>query len=146
MVVAADASFSIANQTMLNTYQKLFFPTQPPARENKFRCLANQNGYSSSSMETEEFSFTSTMPQRATRVGFFQGIKNFFDETGGGAIPIPLASKMIKRSPETIRAWIKKGKVRAFRTGATVLVNIHDLEDLLDEPVDKGGRPKKVKV
>jgi len=95
------------------------------------------------SMESPEFSFTSTMPQRSTRVGFFQGIKEFFNETGGGAIPIPLASKMVKRDPETIRAWVKKGKLRSFRTGATVLVNIHDLEKLLDEPVDKGGRPRK---
>ena len=95
-------------------------------------------------MESPEFSFTATMPQRKTRVGFFQGIQNFFEETGGGAIPIPLASKMVKRDPETIRRWVKKGKLRSFRTGQTVLVNIHDLEELLDEPVDVGGRPKKL--
>ena len=94
-------------------------------------------------METAEFQFTSEMPQRKTRVGFFKGIQNFFEETGGGAIPIPLASKMIKRDPETIRNWVKKGKLRSFRSGQTVLVNIHDLEGLLDEPLDKGGRPRK---
>ncbi len=94
-------------------------------------------------VETAEFQFTSEMPQRKTRVGFFQGIKNFFEETGGGAIPIPLASKMIKRDPETIRNWVKKGKLRSFRSGQTVLVNIHDLEAVLDEPKDVGGRPNK---
>ena len=86
------------------------------------------------------------MPQRSTRVGFFQGIKNFFEETGGGAIPIPLAAKMVRRSPETIRAWVDKGKVRGFRSGSTVLVNIHDLELQLDAPKDVGGRPKKAEV
>lgn len=105
-------------------------------------CLADKGKYSYL-METAEFQFTSEMPQRKTRVGFFKGIQNFFEETGGGAIPIPLASKMIKRDPETIRNWVKKGKLRSFRSGQTVLVNIHDLEGLLDEPLDKGGRPRK---
>ena len=94
-------------------------------------------------METAEFTFTSELPQRKTRKGFFTGIKKFFEETGGGAIPIALASKMVKRDPETIRRWVKKGKVRGFRSGSTVLVNIHDLEVCLDEAVDQGGRPKK---
>ena len=94
-------------------------------------------------METPEFTFTAELPQRKTRKGFFGGIKAFFEETGGGAIPIPLASKMVRRSPETIRRWVAKGKVRGFRSGSTVLVNIHDLEVCLDESVDVGGRPKK---
>ena len=94
-------------------------------------------------METPEFTFTADLPQRKTRKGFFSGIKAFFEETGGGAIPIALASKMVKRDPETIRRWVKKGKVRGFRSGSTVLVNIHDLEVCLDEEVDLGGRPKK---
>ena len=94
-------------------------------------------------METAEFTFTSELPQRKTRKGFFNGIKSFFDETGGGAIPIALASKMVKRDPETIRRWVKKGKIRGFRSGTTVLVNIHDLEKCLDEKPDVGGRPKK---
>jgi hypothetical protein len=49
---------------------------------------------------------------------------------------------MIKRNPETIRRWIEKGKVRGFKSGGTVLVNIHDLEKQLDAPKDVGGRPK----
>ena len=51
---------------------------------------------------------------------------------------------MIQRDPETIRNWVKKGKLRAFRYGKQVLVNIDDLESLLDEPTDVGGRPKKL--
>ena len=93
-------------------------------------------------METAEFTFTAELPQRKTRQGFFSGIKQFFTETGGGAIPVALAAKMVKRNPVTIYRWVEKGKVRAFRSGKTVLVNIHDLETLLDEPKDVGGRPK----
>ena len=93
-------------------------------------------------METPEFTFAADLPRRETRKGFFSGIKDFFEETGGGAIPIPLASKMVKRDPETIRRWVDKGKVRGFRSGQTVLVNIHDLEKQLDAPTDLGGRPK----
>ena len=93
--------------------------------------------------EVAEFDFVSEMPRKKTRVGLFTQIKEFFNETGGGAIPIPLASKMCNRDPETIRRWVKKGKVRGFRTGTQVLVNIHDLESCLDEAKDKGGRPRK---
>jgi len=94
-------------------------------------------------METPEFTFAAELPQRKTRTGFFSQIKDFFSETGGGAIPIALASKMVKRDPETIRRWVKKGKIRGFRSGSTVLVNIHDLEMCLDEKPDVGGRPSK---
>lgn len=97
-------------------------------------------------METAEFTFTSELPQRKTRKGFFNGIKAFFSETGGGAIPVTLAAKMVNRNPVTIYRWIEKGKVRAFRTGKTVLVNIHDLELQLDAPKDVGGRPKVKKA
>ena len=93
--------------------------------------------------EVAEFDFVSEMPRKKTRVGLFAQIKEFFNETGGGAIPIQLASKMVKRDPETIRRWVKKGKVRGFRSGSTVLVNIHDLETCLDEARDVGGRPLK---
>ena len=131
---------------MSDNLLETFFPDTAPCKGKQISLPRESNALEYLTMESPEFSFTATMPQRQTRVGFFQGIKNFFDETGGGAIPIPLASKMVKRSPETIRAWVKKGKLRSFRTGATVLVNIHDLEELLDEPVDKGGRPKKQEV
>lgn len=122
-------------------YQKLFFPS-PPTGETNFVAPHTCCVIMYVPMETAEFTFTSELPQRKTRKGFFSGIKQFFEETGGGAIPIPLAAKMVQRDPETIRAWVKKGKVRGFRSGSTVLVNIHDLELQLDAPKDVGGRPK----
>ena len=90
-----------------------------------------------------EFDFVSSLPQKKTRKGLIAQVREFWKETEGGAIPIPLASKMIQRDPETIRRWVQKGKLRAFRYGKQVLVNIDDLEALLDEPRDVGGRPKK---
>ena len=91
----------------------------------------------------KEFDFVSSLPQKKTRKGLIAQVRAFWKETDGGAIPIPLASKMIKRDPETIRRWIQKDKLRACRYGKQVLVNIDDLEALLDEPTDVGGRPKK---
>ena len=91
----------------------------------------------------KDFDFVSSLPQKKTRKGLIAQVRAFWKETDGGAIPIPLASKMIKRDPETIRRWIQKDKLRAFRYGKQVLVNIDDLEALLDEPTDVGGRPKK---
>jgi len=91
-----------------------------------------------------EFDFVSSLPQKKTRKGLIAQVRAFWKETDGGAIPVPLASKMIQRDPETIRNWVKKGKLRAFRYGKQVLVNIDDLESLLDEPTDVGGRPKKL--
>ena len=90
-----------------------------------------------------EFDFVSSLPQKKTRKGLIAQVRQFWQETDGGAIPIPLASKMINRHPDTIRRWVDKGKLRAFKYGKQVLVNIDDLERLLDEPKDVGGRPKK---
>ena len=94
---------------------------------------------------TAEFAFTSELPQRATRLGLIAQVRQFWKETEGGAIPIPLAAKMIRRHPDTIRNWVAKGKIRHFTYDKQVLVQIDDLEALLDEPTDKGGRPPKSK-
>ena len=91
----------------------------------------------------KEFDFVSSLPQKKTRKGLIAQVRQFWQETDGGAIPIPLASKMVQRNPQTITNWVNKGKLRAFRYGKQVLVNIDDLEALLDEPRDVGGRPKK---
>ena len=93
--------------------------------------------------EVCEFDFVSEMPQKKTRVGLLGQIKEFFNETEGGAIPIPMAAKMTNKDRNTIDRWVKKGKLRGFKVGSQVLVNIHDLERLIDEPVDIGGRPRK---
>lgn len=90
-----------------------------------------------------EFDFVSSLPQKKTRKGLIAQVKQFWAETDGGAVPIGLAAKMVGRSNQTITRWVDKGKLRAFKYGKQVLVQIDDLERLLDEPVDKGGRPRK---
>jgi len=90
-----------------------------------------------------EFDVVNSLPQKKTRKGLIAQVRAFWAETDGGAIPIPLAAKMVQRNPQTIHNWIKKGKLRAFKYGKQVLVQIDDLERLLDEPTDVGGRPKK---
>lgn len=50
---------------------------------------------------------------------------------------------MLNKDPKTITRWVDKGKVRAFKAGKQILVQIDDLEKMLDEPRDVGGRPKK---
>ena len=93
--------------------------------------------------EVAEFDFVSSMPRKETRRGLIQQIRDFWRETGGGAIPIPLAAKMLNVSPSSVHRWVEQGKVRAFKAGKQALVNIDDLEAMLDAPKDVGGRPKK---
>ena len=93
--------------------------------------------------DVAEFDFVSSMPRKETRRGLIQQIRDFWRETDGGAIPIPLAAKMLNVDPVTVRRWVEQGKVRAFKAGKQALVQIDDLEAMLDAPKDVGGRPKK---
>ena len=68
---------------------------------------------------------------------------SFWKETQGGAIPVPLACKILKCSDVTIYRYIKSGKLNGYKFNKTVLVSINDVEKLLDEPKNKGGRPVK---
>ena len=93
--------------------------------------------------EVAEFDFVSEVPRKETRRGLIQQIRDFWKQTDGGAIPIPLASKMLQVDQATVHNWVKKGKVRSFAYGKQKLVQIDDLEAMLDAPKDRGGRPKK---
>ena len=90
-----------------------------------------------------EFSFLADTPQRKTREGLISQVKRFWKETDGGAIPVALAAKILKCSPQGIYKYIKNGKLRGHRFNQTILVSVQDVERLLDEPKSKGGRPKK---
>ena len=93
--------------------------------------------------EVLEFGFTSEMPRKKTKVGLLGQIKEFWKATDGGAIPVPLAAKILNVTPETVVNWIKKGKVRGHKFNKTLLVSVDDVEAMLDAPKDLGGRPKK---
>jgi hypothetical protein len=90
---------------------------------------------------TEEFGFTSDLPVKKSKTGLIAQIKSFWTETKGGAIPVALASKILKCSDVTIYRYIKSGKLHGYKFNKTVLVSINDVERMLDEPRNKGGRP-----
>ena len=91
----------------------------------------------------KEFDFVSSLPQKKTRKGLIAQVREFWKETDGGAIPVALAAKILKCSPQGIYKYIKNGKIRGHRFNNTVLVSVRDVEALLDVPRDVGGRPKK---
>jgi hypothetical protein len=93
--------------------------------------------------EVLEFGFASEMPRKKTKVGLLGQIKEFWQATDGGAIPVPLAAKILNVTPETVVNWIKKDKIRGHRFNKTLLVSVNDVEAMLDAPKDIGGRPKK---
>ncbi len=90
-----------------------------------------------------EFGFLADTPQRKTNAGLIAQVKRFWKETDGGAIPVALAAKILKCSPQGIYKYIKNGKIRGHRFNNTVLVSVQDVERLLDQPRDVGGRPKQ---
>ena len=94
-------------------------------------------------ISTQEFAFTSELPQKKTRVGLLGQIRDFWQETDGGAIPVSLARKILKCSDVTIYRYIENKKLHGYKFNKTVLVSIKDVEKLLDEPKNKGGRPVK---
>ena len=52
--------------------------------------------------QSMEFAFLSDTPQRKTKEGLISQVKRFWKETDGGAIPVALAAKILKCSPQGI--------------------------------------------
>ena len=91
----------------------------------------------------QEFGFTAELPRKKSKTGLIAQIKEFWKTTDGGAIPVALASKILKCSDVTIYRYIENGKLNGYKFNKTVLVSINDVEKLLDAPKNKGGRPLK---
>jgi excisionase family DNA binding protein len=45
-------------------------------------------------------------------------------------ITVPEAARRLRRNPETIRRWIREGKLRSTRVGTQHLLNEADLDQL----------------
>jgi excisionase family DNA binding protein len=45
-------------------------------------------------------------------------------------LTVPEAARRIGRNPETIRRWIREGKLTATKVGTQHVINEHDLEEL----------------
>ena len=48
-------------------------------------------------------------------------------------ITVPEAAKRAGKDPETIRRWIRSGRLRAEKVGTQHVINESDLEPLLDD-------------
>ena len=63
-------------------------------------------------------------------------------------LTVPEAARRAGRSPETIRRWIWKGKLRSEKVGNQHVVELEDLDALLgleneeDEDIDLGAIPE----
>jgi excisionase family DNA binding protein len=48
-------------------------------------------------------------------------------------LTVPQAARRARRNPETIRRWIREGKLRARKVGTQHVIEERDLDDLLQE-------------
>jgi excisionase family DNA binding protein len=44
------------------------------------------------------------------------------------------AAKRVRRDPETVRRWIRSGRLRARKVGMRLMIEEADLDPLVDEP------------
>jgi len=47
-------------------------------------------------------------------------------------LTVPEAAKRVGRDPETVRRWIRSGKLASRKVGTQYLVDEHDLDGLVD--------------
>ena len=47
-------------------------------------------------------------------------------------LTVPQAARRVRRNPETVRRWIREGRLRAHRVGTQHLIDEADLRDLTD--------------
>jgi excisionase family DNA binding protein len=59
---------------------------------------------------------------------------------------VPEAAKRAGRDPETIRRWIRSGRLRSHKVGTQHVIEESDLEGLLDSDDDMVGVPDEWKV
>ena len=46
-------------------------------------------------------------------------------------LTVPEAAKRVGRNPETVRRWIRAGKLRSQKVGTQHLIDEHELDDLV---------------
>ena len=53
-------------------------------------------------------------------------------------LTVPEAARRVGRDPETIRRWIRSGRLRARKVGTQHVIEEHDLDAILSEPTMVG--------
>ena len=103
------------------------------------------------SVTTQEFGFTSEFPREKTKLGFLDEVKEFFNETEGGAVPIGSAAAALGIQKRRLYDLIDMDLVNSVEfvtpncKRPTVLVPLKEIERLHQNgiPKPKMGRPAK---
>jgi excisionase family DNA binding protein len=61
-------------------------------------------------------------------------------------LTVPEAAKRAARNPETIRRWIRSGKLRSQKVGTQHIIEEHDLDAVLDEEYPMAELPEAWKT
>ena len=61
-------------------------------------------------------------------------------------LTVPEAAKRAARNPETIRRWIRSGKLRSQKVGTQHIIEEHDLDAVLDEQYPMAELPEAWKT
>lgn len=56
-------------------------------------------------------------------------------------LTVPEAARRTGRNPETIRRWIREGRLRASKVGTQHVIDERDLGDLIGAATETGGAP-----
>ena len=103
------------------------------------------------SSTTQEFGFTTQFPREKTKLGFLDEVKEFFNETEGGAVPIGSAAAALGIQKRRLYDLIDMDLVNSVEfvtpncKRPTVLVPLKEIERLHSQgiPTPKMGRPRK---
>jgi excisionase family DNA binding protein len=61
-------------------------------------------------------------------------------------LTVPEAAARAARNPETIRRWIRSGKLRSQKVGTQHIIEEHDLDAVLDEQYPMAELPEAWKT
>ena len=61
-------------------------------------------------------------------------------------LTVPEAARRVRRNPETVRRWIRSGRLRSQKVGTQHLIDEQELDALLDEDVDMLPLPPELSV
>jgi excisionase family DNA binding protein len=56
-------------------------------------------------------------------------------------LTVPEAAQRTGKNPETIRRWIREGRLRAHKVGTQHVIEEHDLAELVDPTADSAPLP-----
>ena len=103
--------------------------------------------------QTQEFGFTSEFPREKTKASFLDEVRDFFQETDGGAVPIGSAAAALGIQKRRLYDLITMDLVNSVQftnpdsKNPTILVPLKEIDRLHKEgiPKPKIGRPSKAR-